>query len=67
MSNTRSTGRPPWLRRPSRKPTGRTLTIRKLIERAVAETGRAPSDADLASLLAIHPKAVRRHRDLLKM
>lgn len=44
---------------------GRTQTIRRLIERALAETGREPSDEELAMLLACSPKRIAHHRKLL--
>ena len=47
------------------KATGRTATIAKLIERAVAETGLVPSDETLAQTLACSVERVRRHRLLL--
>lgn len=48
--------------RPAFMPTGRTLTIKRLVERLQREAGREPTDAELASLLAIGVATVRRHR-----
>lgn len=49
--------------RPSFMPTGRTITIRNLVERIERETGRSPTDAEIAGMLAIGPGTVRRHRE----
>lgn len=51
--------------RPSFLPSPRAATIAKLVASLKAETGREPTDAGLASLLAISAATVRRHRDRL--
>lgn len=51
----------------AKRPTPRTITIRNLIRRTIAETGQATTDEDLARLLAISTSRVRHHRNLLKM
>ena len=42
-----------------------TRTIARIIRETIARTGRAPTDADLARLLAISPARVAHHRRIL--
>lgn len=46
-------------------PTARTKTIAKLIENMKHQSGREPSDAEIARLLACAPAKVARHRKLI--
>ena len=57
--------RPPKsYRRPGLSP-GRAAAIKHLVERLTAELGRALSDQEVASALAMSPARVARHRDAL--
>lgn len=56
-----------WSRQRAKARTGRTETVRALIERIVSETGRAPTDEALARLLACSVDRVAHHRRLLRM
>jgi hypothetical protein len=47
-------------------PQGRAATIAILAERLTRETGRVPTDAELARLLATSPTHVQRHRERQK-
>lgn len=63
---TRTDPLPYWLyRATAKRPTARTVTVRNLIRRTIAETGQAPTDEDLARLLAISVSRVRHHRRIL--
>lgn len=59
--------RPPWRRRPARRdaPTARTATIARVIDKLTAQLGRAPTDAEVAALLATHVSHVQRHRAII--
>ena len=52
-------------RRGPRVPKGRVLTVGNLIQRIVAETGRQPTNAELATLLATSERHVARARALI--
>jgi hypothetical protein len=47
------------------KPKARAATIARLIETLQAKTGRMPSDAELAGLLACSPGKIRQHRNTI--
>ncbi len=46
----------------ARVPKGRALTVANLIKRMVAETGREPSDTELAAMLATSAAHIARVR-----
>lgn len=56
-----------WQRQQAKARTGRTATIAALIERGIAECGLAPTDAELAGLLACSPERIAHHRKLLEL